>query len=248
MMIRSWRIVTELISVFLVLLLSSGVGMASDVYHANVEGINRTLMDMLRQIKTLQNEVQQLRGEVELHGHTLNAIKNQQRQIPQESGLREDGMAKSPASTVVTPPEAPIVPALAAPSVQPPAIHVEEQGAYDNAFSLLRSGSYDESIKSFREFLAVYPKSQFAANSQYWIGEAYYVTRRFKEAIPEFQQVVENYPDANKASDALLKVGYIQYELDQTVDAIKSLENVIAQFPESTAAKLASTRLAKMKR
>lgn len=238
------RIATGLVAV---LLLSFGTQSYAELSPTNVAGMNQTIMDMLGQIKTLQREVQQLRGAVELNAHTLNMLKTRQLETPSQTAV----------TTIPTPqlPVAPIVPSVGAPSpmVQKPSdssvtINAEEQSAYDNAFSLLRSGSYDEAVKSFRDFLSAHPKGQLAANSQYWIGEAYYVTRRFKEAMPEFQSVVNNYPDSAKTGDALLKISYIQYEFNQPAEAMKSLEAVITRFPQSSAAKLAESRLAKMKR
>ncbi|CAK0750443.1 Cell division coordinator CpoB [Gammaproteobacteria bacterium] len=258
-MIFPWRIAI----VFVAVVILHTNTLAADV-SANIEGINRTLMDTLRQIKTLQQEVQELRGEVELHAHTLNAMKTRQQEMSQDSDRR---MTMAPSVTASPQsPSLPLAPIVAEPSIvqqprpaaaaQPPrplastssvSSNAEGQSAYDNAFNLLRSGSYDEAIKGFRDFLAIYPEGQLAANSQYWIGEAYYVTRRFKEAMPEFQRIIDGYPDSSKTGDALLKLGYIQYELNQTAEAKKSLEEVIARFPQSTAAKLASARLAKMK-
>ncbi|CAK0781152.1 Cell division coordinator CpoB [Gammaproteobacteria bacterium] len=255
-----WRIATGLI---VALALHFGAQAAAPVASpSNIEGINQTVMDLLRQMETLQQEVQQLRGDVELHTHTLETMKASQRQMyldmERRAGTAAVASPSFPPATMTPPalPVAPVAPAVVAPpsvqaSRQPVAANPsgpEEQAAYDTAFSLLRSGSYDEAIKSFRGFLSTYSQGQLAANSQYWIGEAYYVTRRFKEAMVEFQRALDGYPSSAKAGDALLKLGYIQYELNQTAEARKSLEEVIARFPQSTAAQLASTRLAKMKR
>lgn len=233
----------------------------------NIEGVNRTLMETLSQIKTLQQELQELRGEVELHTHLLNTLKIRQQEILQNLDRRTEQRTESTPnnfhSSITNAPEtsglSTATPALniVRPAATPAARQTpnneivaspEEQSAYDSAFNLLRSGGYDDAIKGFRNFIAEYPKGQLAANSQYWIGEAYYVTRRFKEALPEFQSVVDDYHDSVKISDALLKLGYIQYELNQINDARKSFEEVMTRFPQSTAAKLANARLAKMKR
>jgi len=248
-MAYSWRITVGFV---VALALNSGAQATAPVASSsNLEGINQTIMDMLRQIENLQQEVQQLRGEVEIHTHTLEAMKARQREAYQDQRAVASPVVISPTSAVpptlsVTPvaPSSTVVP----PPRQPVAGNAEEQAAYDTAFSLLRSGSYDEAISGFRAFLGNYPQGQLAANGQYWIGEAYYVTRRFKDAMADFQRAVDGYPGSPKTGDALLKIGYIQYELNQTTEARKTLEDVITRFPQSTAAQLASTRLAKMKR
>ena len=57
-----------------------------------------------------------------------------------------------------------------------------EQAAYVQAFDVLKSGNYAAPIAGFKQFLATYPQSALADNAQYWLGEAYYVTRDFDNA------------------------------------------------------------------
>lgn len=270
----SWRVATALTATLAILV----VGVVTPAHAGsavNIDGMNQAIMDLLREVANLEQEVQQLRGDVEVQGHTLEAVQARQRELSQGLGMRPAApagaaMAPSPALSTVTPPAmptaipaapvvlapSPSVPPVApvqptvvpvAPQVAPVASSAGEQTDYDNAFSLLRSGGYEEAVKAFRAFLAQYPKSQLAANSQYWIGEAYYTTRRFKEAMPEFQQVVDNYPTSGKTADALLKLGYINDDSNKSAEAKKLLEAVIARFPQSTAAQLAAKRLAKMR-
>lgn len=121
----------------------------------------------------------------------------------------------------------------------------EERSAYQAAFDLLTKGQYQEAVTEFRGFLGKYPGSQYAGNAQYWIGEAYYVTRDFDQALLEFNKIVTDYPDSPKLPDALLKVGYANYELQRWEAAKSALNEVIVKWPTSSAASLAKGRLAK---
>ena len=264
------------INSLIIMILNATYSWAASDIGINIDGVNRTLMETLRQIKTLQQEVQELRGEVELHSHLLNTLKNKQQEIMQNLEYRPEPRATTIPNQSVPPlinsgtfdtpnvpnsiaPIAPIPP-VSQPSRPPVAPQIQsspnvssisngaEQKAYDNALNLLRSGSYDDAIKSFRSFIDEYPKGQLTSTSQYWIAEAYYVTRRFKDALPEFKRVIDDYPDSSKVPDSLLKLGYIQYELNQTAEAKKYFEDIINRFPQSNAAKLAEGRLAKIKR
>lgn len=134
-------------------------------------------------------------------------------------------------------------PTAATASVDP----AKEQADYKNAFNLLKVGKYDEAIKAYTKFLQQYPAGDYAANAQYWLGEANYVRRQFPMAIAEFQKVVANYPNSKKLPDALLKIGYIHYEMKQTDEAQRVLTDLARQFPGTTPARLAENRLQRMK-
>lgn len=122
-----------------------------------------------------------------------------------------------------------------------------EQAAYRAASDLLRIGRYEDAIAGFQAQLRQYPGGGLADNAQYWIGEAYYVTRQFDRALAEFQRVATEYPQSPKAADALLKVGYIQYERRQFAAARQTLTDLKTTWPNSPAARLADNRLSRMK-
>lgn len=122
-----------------------------------------------------------------------------------------------------------------------------EQAAYRAASELLRTGRYEDAIAGFQGQLKQYPGGSLAANAQYWIGEAYYVTRQFDRSLTEFQRVVSQYPQSPKAADAMLKVGYIQYERREFAAARQTLTKLKVTWPASPASRLADNRLARMK-
>ena len=88
----------------------------------------------------------------------------------------------------------------------------EQRKAYDEALELLKEGRYNDASAAFQSFLKTYPGSSYADNAQYWLGEVYYVTRKFKPALAEFGKVLTNIRDSTKIADAKLKMGYIHYE------------------------------------
>ncbi|WP_440940507.1 tol-pal system protein YbgF [Immundisolibacter sp.] len=143
---------------------------------------------------------------------------------------------------------APAAEAPAAPSVAAPAAVASgsEEVMYRAASDQLRIGRYEEAIAGFRAQMQQYPTGSLADNAQYWIGEAYYVTRQFDQALTEFQRVPAQYPQSPKAADALLKIGYIQYERRQFAEARQTLNNLKATWPNSPAARLADNRLRRM--
>jgi tol-pal system protein YbgF len=118
-----------------------------------------------------------------------------------------------------------------------------EQAVYSQAFSALKAGSYSVAITGFKDFLSTYPASGLAENAQYWLGEAYYVTRSYDDAGTAFRAVLQKYPQSRKAPDAMLKLGFTQFEQKRYADSRKTLEDVMQKYPDSDAARLATDRL-----
>lgn len=127
-------------------------------------------------------------------------------------------------------------------------ISEEEQRAYDNANRLLLSPDrrYDEAISAFQAFLKKYPNSRLAANAQYWLAEAYYVSQKNDQALLEFSKVMQHYPKSSKVAGAMLKTGYIHQARGEPEQARDMLDRVVKRFPRSSEAALAKQRLLSM--
>lgn len=118
--------------------------------------------------------------------------------------------------------------------------------AYRDAFSLLKAGQYEESITAFNAFLVEYPRSQYADNAQYWLGETFFILRQFEQAIAEYQKLIAKFPASKKLSHAWLKIGYCYHELGQADQARAALEDLRRRYPGTTAARLAEERLQRL--
>jgi tol-pal system protein YbgF len=118
-----------------------------------------------------------------------------------------------------------------------------EQAAYTQAFDALKSSNYPGAIAGFRSYLSTYPAGALADNAQYWLGEAYYVTRDYEQAATAFRTVGERWPSSRKSADALVKLGFSQYELKRYSEARTTLTDVTRRYPDSDAARLATERL-----
>ena len=121
----------------------------------------------------------------------------------------------------------------------------EEQRVYGQSFDALKAGSYSIAVTGFKDFLTSYPASPLAENAQYWLGEAYYVTRDFDSASAAFKSVLSKWPDSRKAPDALLKLGYTQIAQNKAAEGRATLSQVVQKYPGTDAAKLAADRLSR---
>ncbi|MDH5665054.1 MAG: tol-pal system protein YbgF [Nitrosopumilus sp.] len=214
---------------------------------------SQSLVDMMLQVEQMQNELRHLRGEIESQRHDVDSMKKRQRDLYLDIDRRlrqqETGSTASiePRQKEIT------APVESSKSYDTNSGNVSdnltanEQVDYQNALGVLKEGRYPQSIAAFNAFLKKYPQSLYAANAQYWIGEAYYVSREFKLAQGEFQKVVEGYADSTKVADAMLKIGFIHYEQAEWDQARNVLNHISSRFPKTTASRLAENRLQKMK-
>jgi tol-pal system protein YbgF len=114
---------------------------------------------------------------------------------------------------------------------------------YDEAWKFLEQKDYKRAIDRFKAFLKKHPKSAYADNAQYWIGECHYALKEFDQAILEFDAVRRNYPKGDKVPAALLKQGFAFAELGDKVDARLILQELINRYPQSSEASRAKQKL-----
>jgi tol-pal system protein YbgF len=226
---------------------------------AQIAADKQLVFELLNRIEQLEQEVRQLRGDLEVYRHSqenltrrLEALESGGKSSDTAANLREPrgrtGIPPEPLGPSPTPPaEAKAPPAgtnsSPRPPTAPPVAPAAEQTAYDTALSMLREGRLEQSIAGFQEFLRNYPDGPLAGNAQYWLGEAYYVTRDFDNAKEAFVNLGVNYPNNEKIPDALLKLGNIYQELGEKARAREVLQKLVEAYPDSQAAGLAQKRL-----
>lgn len=218
------------------LLLAAGEALSQSARELD-ERINRleqrldgsALMNLMNDSSRLTDDVNSLRGEIELIQREIGEIKDQQRALYIDLDGRlhalETGEARIDEPTTIND-------AVADPAAE-----------YQAAFNALRSGEFAQARQRFEQFLTSYPDDALTANARYWLGESFYAERDFAEAITQFQQVLDDHPNSDKRPDALLKIGFAHLEQGQQNAAVGVLEQLVAEYPESTAASLAAQRL-----
>jgi tol-pal system protein YbgF len=229
-----------------------------------MEGVlgNEALLDMLQRIEALQTELQAARDAVDRTAHELEIIEERQRELYKDfdqrlraletasitppAGAPREAVSIVPRRAAVTlPGRGTIIDSLRS-DVAPRGALVTDREQYRDAFNLLKRGRYDDSITAFDQFLIDYPKSDYAANAQYWLAEANYVSGDYEQAADEFVKVIQRYPASTKAPDAKLKLGFTHYELQQWEQARNVLRELNEQYPNTTVAQLAENRLERM--
>lgn len=230
--------------VFVATLLAASAAMgAAPVYDPSSERLDRVEQqlsnanDIPEQIRLLQEEVQTLRGIVEVNEHEISQLKDRQRDLYSDLDSRINELKAGTPSPTASPP---------VPSSQPQASNAE-QSFYNAAYDLMQEKQYDQAITAFNQYLKKYPNGRYAPNAYYWVGETQLLTKDLDSARVAFQNIVTQFPTHQKAADALLKLGYVYDAAGDKDKALKTLNDVTKKYPGSSIARIAEQRILSIK-
>ena len=207
------------------------------------------LGELFHRIQVLQQEVRELRGQVEEQAFRIERLTRQQQQqyidLDQRLlALRGQGQGQPGTAPATQGSQTPAVPRTPPPAggSSPP-----EREAYAAAFNLMQEGRFEESADAFNGLITDFPNGQYTPNAFYWLGELHLAMDEVEMARQSFAQVLALYPEHGKAPDALYKLGVVHHRLNDNERALQYLNRVIAEHPDSTAAGLARTYAAELR-
>jgi tol-pal system protein YbgF len=199
---------------------------------------NQSLVQLATQVDTLQGEVRDLRGQVELLQNTNRELNKQQHDLYADLNKRVGALEHGGSAGGGT-----AGPGGGSDSGGEQGVSSTEQSIYGQAFDALKAGSYSTAVSGFQSFLKQYPSSPLAPNAQYWLGEAHYVNQEYAAAGIAFQAVLDNWPSSSKAPDAMLDLGNTQLAQGKTAKGRATLRQVATQYASTDAAQRAQARL-----
>ncbi|MBP7779025.1 MAG: tetratricopeptide repeat protein [Acidobacteria bacterium] len=114
---------------------------------------------------------------------------------------------------------------------------------YDLAWADYTAGNYDLAVEGFSSYVRSFPKSEFADNAQYYIGESFYQRGKLAEAVDAFGRVISTYPTSDVGGQAYYKRGMCYERLNQPDRAREDYDAVIKALGDTDAGRLAKQRL-----
>ena len=114
---------------------------------------------------------------------------------------------------------------------------------YKQAFDAFQRGLYQDSIRTFSDFVRAYPDTPLAPNARYWMGEAYMNLKDEEKAIVSFQEIIDKYPNSEKAPRALLRQAEAFGGMGDKKSSTTLLKRVIELYPKSDEARIAERLL-----
>jgi len=246
----------------------SKVGLLEKEMESSSQPMRRYQADLGARLDKMQLEVQNLTGRFEESKYfaekTFGATKNYQTRLEElekrvaalggkgpDVGERKAEPAAAPALEKAGEEKAPVITAPAVPSKGTPAKKAEPpkkavagpDEAYKKAYDLYSKGNIDEAQREFKRFLEAYPKSKYAENAHFWLGECYFSQKKYEDAILEYDEVIKKYSKGNKVPDALYRQGMAFLEMKDTTNAKLILKEVIRRFPQTDQATRARKKL-----
>ena len=104
---------------------------------------------------------------------------------------------------------------------------------YSYAYDMLVRENFIEAEKSFKAFIGEHPDDPLASNAYYWLGETYYVQKKFQLAAISFARGFKNFPKGNKAIDQLFKLALTFMNLGKNEDACAAFSKLESEFPNA---------------
>jgi tol-pal system protein YbgF len=212
---------------------------------------------LLDRVQTLQQEVQELRGQLEVQSHDLKMLQQQQLAFYKDLDARISGQGNQVAASSQEAAEleknlqaktkarstSDTGKKLATLSENAKSNPANEQISYLAAYELVKNKKYDDALTATQTFVYQYPQSGYVANAQYWLGELYMVKKQYPAAMEHFDTVINQYPSSSKAAASLLKMGYALAASGQKEQAKQRLEDVVKNYPDTSTAQLAAAKL-----
>lgn len=220
-------------------------------------GMNEhTNAGLLDKLQGLQQDIQELRGQLEVQAHDLKLLQEQQlsfyndldarvRNVPPTPSAQNEPTTdltigtKTAKATTGSPSSQPIQPVVNIARANP----ADEQISYLAAYELVKNKRFDEALTAMQAFVTKYPQGGYTANAEYWLGELNLVKKNYPASMAHFNVVLQRFPTSSKCSASMLKIGYAMAASGKTQEAKERLKDVVKKYPDTTIAQLATAKL-----
>jgi tol-pal system protein YbgF len=190
-------------------------------------------LTQLNEIQALTNELAQLKGDLELATHQVEALQQREKELYVDT----DERIRKLEEVILVQQQAQEAAAIEAAAITPEMAHFTE------ADSLLQTEQYVEAFKSFDSFVNTYPQSEMADQAMYRLGFSQFSIKNYQLAIGTQEKLLKLYPDSPKAAEAMMNIGDSQIQLGRVKGAKATFRNLIKQHPDSELVPTAKSRL-----
>ncbi len=93
--------------------------------------------------------------------------------------------------------------------------------------------NYPRAERAFNSFIKKYPDHDKAGAAHYWLGESFYVRKRYREAASSYLRGFNTYGTSPKAAESLLKLGMALAALNEWDEACSTYNKLRSTFPSA---------------
>ncbi|MCB2193123.1 MAG: outer membrane protein assembly factor BamD [Deltaproteobacteria bacterium] len=135
--------------------------------------------------------------------------------------------------------------------LQDEAFDTPAQVLANEAETLYREGSYEESAELFQALKDRFPYSRYALLADLRVGDAYFKAQRYEEAILAYEDFIRLHPKNDAVPYAIYQTGMVYFEQMLTPDrdpsnarkAMETFQRLMKQYPSSEWAVKAQPRM-----
>ncbi len=200
-----------------------------------VAGLGAKVDTVNDDVRSLKDALADLSGRLERMDAKMTDLKNQL-QIMQNPPAAPSNAVPGAMPGSTPPPGSAATPPVAGQYIAPGPITpvgMSADKSYTDAVRDLQTGKTDLAYNEFQQYITYFPNTEYAANSQYYIGEIEYNRANYPGAVKAFDAVLERYPNNPKTSDAHLMKAYALLKSNQRNKAVQEFRVLVAKYPNS---------------
>jgi tol-pal system protein YbgF len=209
---------------------------------------SRSLVDLMDQVKALQREVQQLRGDIEVQAHNTDGLQKRQRDLYLDIDrrlhrLETGGVEAAPAADAAAPGAATAGAGLAAPASGSAMGGSAMGGSAMGGSAMGEPAPVMGSAAASAAAAAPPAVTLNPADERKDYDSALEILKegRYNEASTAFQQFLSKYPGSGYADNAQYWLGEVFYVTREFESALGEFEKVVTAYPDSS--KVADAKL-----
>src|SRR5579884_749471 len=206
----------------------ANLGAKVDSMGEDFRNLRETVNDLGTRIGKLDQKVTDIQS-------TINVIRTPAAPPP--------GSTAMPPATGVTAPTDTMPAATGAPVSTSPPAGMSSEVTYSNAMRDYMGGNYDIALQEFSDYVKYFSNTQFAPNSQFYIGDIYFKRQDYPDALQAFDAVLEHFQDNPKTAAAHLMKGRTLIALGKRDAAAKEFREVLTKYADSDIAPQARKEL-----
>ena len=183
--------------------------------------LRKNQADLVTKMTDLSGNLESLNSQLESSQQQMTSLAQKlddlQADIDRRMGILSGQMSGTPASGAATTPG----------------------DAYRIAYNDYQAGKFDLAAVGFRNLLAQFPKSDVAAQAQFYLGECAFARKDYSGAAREYERAYQLYPKSEFAPKALYKRGVALQTLGKTDEAAAAFRAFLKNYPHNELAKSA---------
>lgn len=197
---------------------------------------NMSHAQLINELEKQQDEIRQLRGQVEVLNHQLAQMNAQQQRAAVDQAM------DSKPTPVMTQKQAKALENKSPSTFIATNKELDSTHEYNMARTLLDQKNFAEAEVVLTQFIRKYPKDPLLVNAYYWLAETHYIRSDYKQAALKFGEAYQAYLDHKnesykeqvvaKGPEIMFKLASSLYNIGKFEDAKITLDELKNEFPK----------------